>query len=76
MTAFLSLRSAVPEGAPEGWELQAFDPSLDDDALTWLGFEPGAPDEPMLPWPRPHRRPAAQRRRSGRHRAHARFRTA
>ncbi len=76
VTAFQSLRSAVLRGAPEGCEPQAFDPSLDADALTWLGFEPGEPDEPLLPWPRPERWPAARRRSSGRHRAPAQARTA
>ena len=75
---FPSLRSAprsdVPEGAPEGGRPQTFDPSLASDALGWLGFEPGEPDEPLLRWPQPQRWPAA-RRTGGRHRAPARFRT-
>ncbi len=69
MTAFLSLRSAVLEGTPEGGEPQSFDPSVHGDALTWLGFEPGEPDEPVLSWPRPQRWPTARRRANGRHRA-------
>ena len=69
VTAFQSLRSVVLGGAPEGCEPQAFDPSLEADALTWLGFEPGEPDEPLLTWPRPERWPAVRHRTSGRHRA-------
>jgi hypothetical protein len=75
--AFLSLRSAVLVDAPEGCEPQAFDPSLDGDALTWLGFEPAEPDEPLLTWPRPqHWRAARSRRAAGRHRPSARLGTA
>jgi hypothetical protein len=78
VTAFLTLRaarSAVLEDVPEGWELQAFEPSLDTDVLSWLGFEPGEPYEHTPSWPRP-RHWAAPRRAGGRHRAPARFRTA
>jgi hypothetical protein len=78
VTDFLSLRAArsdVHEDVPEGWELQAFDPSADADALSWLGFEPGEPYEPALDWPRPQHWPAP-RRAGGRHRAPARFRVA
>jgi hypothetical protein len=69
-----ALRPVVLEDVPEGWERQAFDPSRDDDALTWLGFEPGDSHEPLLPWPRPANWPAGSR--AGRHRAAARLRTA
>ena len=77
MTAFLSLRSVgLLQGAPEGCQPQAFDPSLDGDALTWLGFETGDPDEPLLTWPRPQRWPVTRRRTNGRHRAPAPLRVA
>jgi hypothetical protein len=80
VTAYLSLRPAprsdVLEGAPEGWELQDLDPFGDADALTWLGFEHGEPDEPLLPWRRPERWPDRRPRTGGRHRASAWFRTA
>ncbi len=80
MTAFLFLRPApaseVHEDAPEGREPQTFDPSLDADALSWLGFAPGEPDEPLLPWERPQRWRAPRLRTGGRHRFAAPFRTA
>jgi hypothetical protein len=69
-----ALRPVVLEDVPEGWERRAFDPSSDADALAWLGFEPGEPDEPLLPWSRPATWPT--RGTSGRHRASARVRTA
>jgi hypothetical protein len=77
VTALLSLRSVgLLQGAPEGCEPQAFDPAIDGDALTWLGFETGDPDEPLLAWPRPQRWPVSRRRTSGRHRAPVWLRTA
>jgi hypothetical protein len=80
VTAFLSRRlaplSALLDGPPEGAEPQAFDPSVDGEALAWLGFERGEPQEPLLRWSRPQRWPAARRPAGGRHRATARLRTA
>jgi hypothetical protein len=74
--AYLSLRSAVLEGVPEGWERQDLDPALDVDALSWLGFEHGEPDEPLLHIPRPQRWPDIALRTGGRHRAPRRFASA
>jgi hypothetical protein len=68
--------SAVRVRAASRVPLPAFDPSGDGDALAWLGFEPGEPDEPLLAWRRPQHWPAVRRRTGGRHRAPARFRTA
>jgi hypothetical protein len=68
--------SAVLVRAASRAPLPAFDPTVDGDALAWLGFEPGDPDEPLLTWPRPQHWPAARRRAGGRHRAPARFRAA
>ena len=71
-----ALRSAALDGAPEGWEQQDLDPSADADALSWLGFEHGEPDEPLLPSQRPQRWPSSRLRTGGRHRAPGRFRIA
>jgi hypothetical protein len=65
-------RSQVLDQRPEGWAPQAFDPTLDGDALSWLGFEHGEPDEPLLDWPRPRGwMPGLPRRQAGHHRAPA-----
>ena len=53
-----ALRPVVLEDVPEGWERQAHQPSQDGEALSWLGFEPGEPDEPLLDWPQPAGWPA------------------
>ena len=74
--AYLSLRSAVLESIPEGWERQDLDPALDADALSWLGFEHGEADEPLLHVPRPRRWPDIELQTAGRHRAARRFRIA
>ena len=64
---------AVPADVPEGWQQQSFDAAWDDDALTWLGFEPAEqPDAPLLRWPQPARWPTA----AGRHRAPSRLQRA
>ena len=62
---------AVLDDVPDGWQEQSFDATWDDDALSWLGFEPtGEPDVPLLRWSQPARWPA----RAGRHRAPSRLR--
>jgi len=62
-------RSAAPEEAPAP---QAFDPTLEGDALGWLGFEHGEPDQPLLDWPRPQGwLPVLPRRRVARNSAPA-----
>jgi hypothetical protein len=55
---------------------QYLDPSVDVDALSWLGFEHGEPDGPLLTWERPQRWSRTLGRTGGRHRAPGRFRTA
>jgi hypothetical protein len=72
----VALRPVVLGDVPEGWERRGFEASQDGDALNWLGFEPADPAEPLLPWSRPSRWPAARRRATGRHRAPTRLRMA
>lgn len=56
-----ALRPVVVDAAPAGWERGVHDPSRDGDVLTWLGFEPGRAEEPLIPWARSADWPAGLR---------------